>query len=462
MSGTVRGWIFTGCLLLSHGAVFWLGRALPPRGEGGKVPQVVKESPVAAAAARPSPQEWLSRGREREERAAKQEKDFPAEVEAARQRLAAGTEDVAAIVTTGMRSDARNVSAETAAAFGLWLEREPKAALHELERWLNRHEWGEGDPFGSEIGRFLERDGRLPLRDLIGAVPGVREFVHDAAVIKISERDAGLALRLLRELDDPKERMELFTRRFLEARQFSGHIAAIRREFDDAEADAFLSHFRYIEGVEALLPEIRAAGFPAAALASFEKDRAEAEAEAPEEVAQPDLDQLPLAEQIKARLAYLQVHWRLTGTFAAQLPDFYDWCEDAGDGRLAAEEIITRAKAAVPEAAGLDRELRMLAFGELVQTSPREGVLMLRGGGVNWPDECPDSLKVLPLEEMGDFLKEFPLEGSLSRELRSDLVNRFLNWHLSDPEACAKSIRGFPGSVLRDDLTKRILEEDGK
>jgi hypothetical protein len=295
---------------------------------------------------------------------------------------------------------------------------------------------------------------------LLQAVPGLRELLLEAANLRLRERDAGLALTLLRELDDPKERLELLTRRYLEARQFAGYIAAVRREFDDAEAAVFLNQFRGMEGVEALLPEIRAAGFPAAALARFEKDLAESEP--PEEVARPDFDQRPLAEQVRARLAYPLERWRLKGTFATQLPDFYNWCEDAGDGRLPAEEVITRAKAAIPEGAGLDRELRMLAFGELVRTSPREAVLMLRNGGVNWPNECTESLTLLPLEEMGSFLQEFPLDGTLSRQLRSDILNHFINWYGSNPEECAKSIRSFPDGVLRDELKSRILEEDRK
>lgn len=454
MFGIVRVWALIGGLLLSHGAVLWLGRSLSPRGEAARGMEEAVREALPAPEPRPSPQEWLRRGREREERVAKQQESFPGEVEAARLRLAATGADVASLATAGMRNLGRSVGAETVAAFGLWLEREPQAALRELELWLKGHEWGAEEAFSSEIGRFLERGERPPLRELIAAVPGVREFVHEAAIARISERDAGLAVRLLREFDDPGERLELFTSRYLEADRFTGHLAAIRREFDDAEAGVFLRHLRHSEGVQELLPEIRAAGFPAADLARFERDLAE--------VDPPSEEDLTVTGQIRRRLDEPLDLWRLGGAFAAQVPGFYDWCDDAGDGRMDAEEVITRAKATLPGGAALDRELRMLAFWELIRPSPREAVHLLRKGGVDWPNECSESLRIIRAEQLGNFLQEFPVQGSLAPQIRSQIVAKFQEWHGKDPEPCARAIRSFPDAALRGELTKKVLEEGTK
>ena len=266
----------------------WLGRHSPvSETAAGAKP----EAPVAAdkksgtenLAAFLSRSEPEAAGPEADE---EEELDEAAQLAAAKAAIPAGA-DVAALVKASADPDSW-VSIETRAAFGLWVDRDPVAALRWLTEW-RRDTYLAARDLDAEFTRHLLEGGLAKLGFYLREVPLARDFLLSAATEESISSCFGSVtrpadklgsaeiLQVASTLDSPGERLSFLRGHFSSVERCLSHLPQIRALLDDRSAARFLAEIHGGELTPEQAAELEAAGFPAHALAQFLEEHRPAE-----------------------------------------------------------------------------------------------------------------------------------------------------------------------------------------
>lgn len=382
-------------LLASHGVVLWLGSRPPAASQAERL--------TAAANSLADPRDpalSLQSLRQRLKQAA--EKADP--VKAARDKLPPDA-DVEAMVrgaTRGMDPlDSAALDVRTLAACATWLDRDPLAALRWLGAWDPR---GESEEIAREVLNHLKAGNFAKLGSYLTAVPGARGHLMSDDVRYWLEDECDPATRVAAAIGLPEQadRMEWLDELLGEPADYQGQIATIRAGLDAGKAEAFLERLPAHLGPE-LLEEIRAAGFPAAALDRFLREYDAYEEESAAEQAQVD------AVPWSARLAKWQKSHYLDSDYKEEFhklcPNYKDWCAEVADGRMDPDEVVARVAAALP-GEGDEPILRQILFREFYQANPRAAVLWLQrcGGDVKLALKDAMVFPLVPIEIKGELM----------------------------------------------------------
>lgn len=363
------------------------------------------------------------------------------EVEAARRKIPPDA-DLAALVkkaVDGMSLSDDDFEAETHAAFGLWLDRDPAAAL----AWLGLTNCDRSMyPLGSELERWMVAGGYRQLQDYIDRCPLAAGLLKEAADRLASERGPDLALEIGAVLKDPLDRCNLFANSFDEPEEFTGRLARLRSVMNEWEAQSFLrGTLSQTLPTAALLEEIRTAGFPPAALAKYEEWFTEASKPEPLEP-EPDPSAVATIPRFEIRSADQDV--AEIGSF---VPGFMEWHEAVKNGRMAPGELFSRVREAWPEAAGKEQNIRRVIARAAIPADPVGALRWLREAGTEeeWRKGLSGELSGINPEQIAAVLADLPPGTELTEDSRNDITRDLASWRQSDPEGYAAAMQGMAG-----------------
>lgn len=457
-------------LALSHTAVWKLGRQ---EGHGSTIhPQAGAEAfSNKTEAAAWTPADLLRMGREHEaaalaaEQAEREKPEVPWEeqVAAARAKLPPGA-DLAKLVREGMAAVEKTrdkPSAVTTAAFGKWLEADPDAALDFLGR-ASRYDLV--SRLQEELEHWLAAGNYPRLGEWIGRFPMAREALMGCAGYLAKMRGADFALEMAKGPLSPWDRINLLIEASPE--QWRGHLAQAAATLSPRDAASFLFELKR-EGKADLLDEVCGAGFPAEAVANFERALAREKeeetrlAESPLSQEQTPRTPQPLEEQVRDAAAD---HNQGFGTPPQDLkqvmPGFDDACADLRDGRLTVEQVVTQLQEAWPAAANptTANDLRILLFRIAFPTDPVAALqgTGAAGSGPDFPGEARRYLNLLAPELIARVLEAKPeLFDPADAKLADIFHINFSDWYQEAPQACVEALKHFPD----ENLKARWLEE---
>lgn len=450
--------LFTTGLLLSHAGMAWLGKSAAgaaresaPSPQGATGPGESNTNPWTVSALRGRIAE---RERKQAAKAAEDEKHpeptWLEEIEAARAAMPAGT-DFAALLAKALEAmppDGNDFSAEAVAAFGLWLERDPTAAMAWMG--LTGRDRTMYD-FDSELERWMKAGADRQLDDYLKRFPLATMLLMEAAGEVAEDRGPDYALELAATLTNAQARNE-FLDSALDSDHFAGRLAKLRALMNDTRAGEFLTgEVRYM-GLPApdFLAEIRAAGFPPAALQEYEQWLANrTEEDAAEQAAAPTPEEL--AQRVRE------------GSYSAlveALPDLREWCTAVDEGRLTPEELLSRAREAWPQAATAESRVRSFVATETMAADPVGTMRWLRETGTEeeWRKVLDGSLHGLNAEQMAAVLADLPPGTELKETSSGWITGELMTWLRSDPEAYAAAHGQMAGDERNQSFLKLMDE----
>ncbi len=450
-------------LVLSHGAAWWLGSAFP---EGPATSSNRSTGPAAAGPAPWSTAELLRRGRERDAAleakadAEQQEEDRPyaERLAEARAKIPPGT-DLRDYLAKAIASRKRGeeIDMQAIAAFGMWLERDPAAAV-EWAGLTDRDTYMKA--FTTELAHWLDAGECRQLGDLYKRFPLAKSLLLDAAKELAGEREPAQALAVAAAVPDPGERLRMIDAIFSgeEEQSLKGHVAAVRAMLGEKECYSFLSNVLDRDGpqVQDLLDEIRAAGFSAELLAKFEQ--------AVEQKREFDREK----EKEKEERSQEEEH---ESNQEIGLPAMNDWVPDFEElessitsGRLAPEESIaliaaTWPVANTPEGAA---EIRERLAGYLSHKAPLEMLRWLRESGTQeqWRKQLADCLGYsgyLKPEQIEGVIAELPAGTELGERERDSITAQFREWFDKDPDGYLAAAQRIEAEDEKEGLDTRPL-----
>lgn len=429
-------------LALSHAGVWRLG-SISSAKQSGLDPSR-GAAPVGALRGEEDPAFWTPaslarRGAEREEEPAgdENEPEWEEQVAAARRKFPPGGDPAAILAKAiaGLKDEGDDLTAEQTAAFGIWLDRDPAAAF----AWLGP---SSRDFFltelGDEVHRWLAGGGYQHLNEYLDRFPLATDSLISAAQELVEERGLAFALNLAGTLQDPGERTNLIYQSISEVEDLSGHVAALRSCLNPVQAGSFLENDLVDFGLPppALLEEIRKAGFPEKALATYEEWIREKQEKGDEgEVRDERLWQnsSPLAAgQGASRLGIDQV--------VENAPEFRTWCDEVNAGRLDPAEVMARLLEAWPETPepGTMEQLRSHVTSTLLETAPVETLHWLHEAGDErewWAAlrQALQSSKVNP-EQIAEVVATLPPDTELGVTEERYIGQRLKQWLNEDPQ----------------------------
>ena len=440
--GTI--FLFTTGLLLSHAGMAWLGKA-SSRNEAATSSHQHTQA-TRDAASDPDRNPWTidalsMRLAERQRKEAAEMKAVPPwleQVAAARAAMPAGT-DYAALLDKVLAAlppgDDAEFGAEGVAAFGLWLDRDPAAALTWAGR-TNRDHWM--GFFSCEVERWLAAGAHSQVQDYLDRFPLAQHLLLQAAEEITEDRGPDFALDLAARLTNPKQRYE-FLDSALASDELAGRLVKFRALLNDLQAREFLlQDIRYMGAPSAeFLAEIRAAGFPPSALEKYE-EWVETSGAQKDENPVPDHSPETIARELK--------EGSIEGLTYA-VPQFWDWRKMVGEGRMTPQEMLDRMREAWPPAAGVEPQIRALIFPELMPIDPVETLRWLResGGDEEWRTAMSGHFAGLTAEQMAAVLADLPPGAELTEWERGSLGRELGQWLRTDPDGYAAARERMAG-----------------
>ncbi|WP_035613492.1 hypothetical protein [Haloferula sp. BvORR071] len=485
-------WI-AGALLVSHGVASWLGKSWPREDEmaGRNTAAAAAAGSVNSSASMPMTLAGLQervRQRAAEKQAAADElalHPWREQVAAARAKIPAGA-DLAALVKKGMEEARRlapvgtdlqswleadgwdmvPLSAETCAAYALWLEQDPAAAL----RWFELNDHGSSTiRVRDEMKLWVQEGGRYrDLARLVAEYPqaagALRQFAGEAAAQEGPQVLLDLAAGMSRFEDRVVLVYELLDRKKPVAGQIAGMLAVLQ-EGQGARIllESLSSRADFAENLE----EIRTAGFPPGLLAECEKQFAAAqqkESSGADKTHDDERKEIQktgsLTDQLREEvgLQWWNENYRcLPSSVYKALPEMYQWCQAARDGRIPLEEVMTRARAGWPAVAAQEEELRVLLAWQLMPERPLETLEWLQESGIE-RGKYPDLSKShLSIEQISAVLQGYPGGYQLQGDEEIAAVSQlFSDWHGRDPQACLAALEKFPDERVREHASGMI------
>ena len=345
--------------------------------------------------------------------------------------------DVAAMVLAATANPDADLLPETYAAFSVWLDRDPMAAIRWFGKYAKDHS---GRDFGEELTRHFNRTGFGQLAEMMQASGIGRDVVLHSVFAALDERASrDEVMQVASLLKSPAERIALLSNVMSSPEQLAGSLSAIRASFSDADATLFLSKLWDDRGALALLDEVRAAGFPPDAVNRFEESARKAAS--------------------------------LTGPGATRDNDLL-WSEaDSGSdaevelwqGRIGPEEFFERIKGAA--AAGTtDAQLLQMVFDQMMHVDPQAGVAWAQQTVPDWSSlfTAHVSTKSSPVlePEIGILIAAQAWRDGLPEDgvTVMNLLNGHWNTATDDPEAWQDLIGKLPSGPLREFLEKQASE----
>ena len=447
-------------LAASHGAALWLGA------QRGPVVETAEEAAKAAGKAEGGGltlEALIERSRQ-PEKAGEEEDDFGVRIQRAKDKILADA-DLEALVRAGTADPEAGLSAETVAAYGLWLDRDPVAAVRFHGKFFRDRDYSD---FDGELQRYLERGGLPKLQELVEAVPLAREQLINAASSVLYDLGRGEALEVVGRLKSPADRLELLKGVVVDSSEVKGSLAQIRGLLDKSGAAAFLQQIESANGAADLLDEVRAAGFPAAALKSFEESIREG-AEGGADFASPlppvgnnisgnpwnfpitrnNIDAVLNGRgQVRASLVGLDTSEN-EAVFAA-----------ASKGRMGSEEIYAAFKANNSNGQAGERDMVRIALDLGLRNDPVATLEWLRGTGGDWQallaEVIPDKRRDIAPEVLAELVTAAWKGGSPPEDTLDRLSHSYARWFEADVEACSTSIRKLQDGPLKTQLLEKF------
>ncbi len=470
MSGEVRGKLVIGLLVLSHGVALWLGMhrhaETPPAAGQGQAKTTTPASSLASLVEK-------GRALAAEDESGEDEPDFRSQVDAARGKFPANA-DLRAILEKGVASPFADFSAETIAAFGTWLERDPAASLHWFSGFYREYGYSE---FVEELKSHFQRAGATSLQAWIAAEPQIRSCLMECAAKSFGEQDGGRALQVAASLTSASDRAEFLKNAFSKI-SMAGQLSSIRALLDRDGALEFLDDITGA-GNAGLLDEVRGAGFPEAALRRFEE---EVSKEPEGKIGRNNIDAVlnnpnragqnfaiqrsdvadwtdisPYRTNVDSPVSNLNIggppdfagelHARREQLAEGRLTvaDFAAWLESAGPPHPEREREILATVAAM----GLDKDPR--ATLDYLQQADPEGWAQVVATRAEW--------QKLPPELLAELARQIP-ETDPTGSGHASLLRSCIKWYGKDPQACMEAVQAYPSGPLKDRLLKIGVEKE--
>ena len=458
-------------LVASHSGVLWLGL----QGQAGTSARAAAK-PESKATAEPEHEspavaDLLRKAEAREEKADedydKAQAKRAAEVAAAKAKIPADA-DPAAMVMAGTKGQ-NEVSAETVAAFGLWIDRDPVAALRWFGTWDPKYASSDFDP---ELQRHLEAGGLAMVDHYLQEAPLSRGCLFHEIKNTTEDRGPDFALDLAGGLSDPEDRLELLNTVFSDPEELKGKLAKIRGMLPDHEANALVEGLEDDDAYTGVAEELHQAGFPADLLASLDARHApeEEESTGTEEDLKNDKE-LPrdMAERIRLevangrpdRLIYYDAEFR------EMVPDFHHWCRELEEGRIPPQEVIARMQAVVPGSEALGDQLRSIVLQGSFGVNPRQALEWLRSTGGEWQESFRQLVRSAgyhaPPELLESVVRDAYAGEEVPASVEDDIVGAYGRWSDYDPQGCRDAMEKMPVGSLRQKLEAALKgKEAGK
>ncbi len=462
----------TAGLVLSHAAAWWLGSAFPEADQPGTLPD--KPTLPAAGPAQWTTADLLRRAHRRQadeeararSAAAETERSYEDRIAAARAKLPPGTDPADYLAKAfakltpnylpkailefrseePLRPD-EQPGMESAAAFGMWLDADPAAAL----AWAGPAARDfDLSGFSREVARWLAAGAYRRLGEYLDRFPLTEDLLLGAARMLAQEREPALAVTMAASLQDSRERLQILLLSFmLGEERMKGQMAAARALLQERDYRDFLLYL--LKGIPKpgadMVDEIRQAGFPPALVAAYEKGVAEgiyAAAEASGWVDPSWLMQRKPAEPEPFESLAEEHH---LPPLREQMPDLDDLQSAMVTGRMPPEDAMARFAEAWPESRGnpeLQQEIRGILAGSLSEAAPVEALRWLRESGT--PQQYSRLLEKCFFrahpEQSAAIIADLPAGTELSEDHRGRIKGQIGYWDAYDTE-------GFDAAVER-------------
>jgi hypothetical protein len=491
----------------SHGAALWLGKTSPGSGVGSE----------AVSASVPAPKQAgklaaFLRGAAAGDRTAEETDAAPDEgalVAAARAAIPAEA-DVAAMVKAGAADPDLELSPETLAAFGLWVDRDPVAALRWFAGWP-----GDGastSELVAEVGRHLEEGGAEHLDLYLKEAPALRELLIDEVESIADAAEPDFTLRLAATLGSATDRLEVLSNRFGFGGpdRMKGHLVEIRRLLDEGAASEFLGTIGRMPGDDPeLVSEMERAGFPAYAIGQLLAEHWHRPGQSRtiadfistvQEINLPGIpaatgaaindivttgrsddgpigrssidavlnnpnrrpDDRSLAERIRDEgLRRRDDQWGFLSNWSVlgEISGYEEGREAFLRGKITAGEWCARLQDGFPGGADLAKEIATLAFRACVEEDPRKAATLI-SADMDRSQFLPGAITfTLSPEALYSLARSVSGPDGMSPEMVAILGDRFDSWSEEDPAVSADFIRNLPAGPLRELQLPKIREE---
>jgi hypothetical protein len=455
-------------LIASHGLALWWGSRTPWRGPDS--------SSASAAGA------WVQTGPElgriiadyRIERAAAErrkeedESTLEARIEQARGRIRP-EDDLAGIVTETIGKGGIP-SAEVLAAFGLWFERDPAAALKEIQEWITPGHW----LFRGEIARHFQRQGFANLQHYLELAPkGNRLLLIAASEALLEQGSAGSALQAAAGLTRQRDRLGFLSYGW-NAEKLRGHLGQAVGLFDKAGAVAFLGGLQIVPGGDfsALKEVARSAGFTTEALAALERNAKLSDWEGVEAVERERLARVREAPEFFAEtiakeqaerggIGFLQTRDVVRGDgWKVVAPDLGEWQTEVARGTLDPAGLYEKLMESVPGSEGISQPLLNSAALASFLVDPAKTMEWLKQVRPDWMEVAEalvqatgSSSETVHCSEV--YAASFGAYQELSESLLERLASSLLRQQSVDPAPYEAIYRQLPDGALKRKLDSK-------
>jgi hypothetical protein len=463
-------------LVVSHGAVMWLGSSR----NSGAASSSPASAPGKAESSGLSLDALVQTGRRiSASREAKDETaDIETEVGHARSKFAADA-DFRAILEAGIVSP-WDVPPEMRAALEAWLDRDPLVALG----WISdfRREY-RSNGANDAVVAYFRRGGVSRLQEFIGKEPRIREYLVECAADSFEKGDEDRALQVAATLTRVSDRRELLKGGFSSG-MLAGHLESIRRLLDDKEADKFLDSIAGYSHEE-LLEEVKQAGFPQEAVLRFEREILEGP---PTKMGRNNIDAILNNPNRVDTGATWDSILHTNSDFIGVLPELPSAVGSTGlgtfglgqdpspdgqvmigpdllaeiqrrsellrQGRLSPAELASWLKEVGPGGPELDRRIARIIRNAGLFSDPEATLSWLKESRPDWRELMNEAndWRSLPPELLAGLAGDYPEGTEESSSFHPALIASFDKWLESDPEACREAIGRMPEGPLKESL----------
>lgn len=454
----------------THGMALWLG-SRPKQEPDSPARTMELGSPAHVIASVTTWQDLLQKAKIRQEQDQERAAAAPSRDELIAQARASipADADLEALVRAGCPGGfEEDASAESMAAFGLWMDRDPQAAL----KWHRGQYPNSNSFYGSEIERHFRNGGLRHLEEYIDASPGSRDELI-AYAGNVAAEDGGIgALALAFRLGSMDDRLKMVMRFVLPSDGFASRLPEIRGLLDDGHLASLMSVMGSEE--EDLSEAFRLAGFPEASILRYQRkfafleDRqARLAIEEAEEASKPLATRIQNSESNWIRkMGYAQA-------LLDEVPALEEWTRDFRDQRITASELYSRITGAISDGSQLDRELGTHFLDKNFSADPMGCTDWLKSHRQDWQETLS-----LGLGWDGEQSFHGSIEGSCSPEEWLSLANSledepqlaaavelelsasYHNWHRENAGDCERHLRQQPPGPFRDKLLGGFGKED--
>ena len=469
--GFMRRLLVIVLLFASHGLALWWGSRSPRQG--------LRDVPDSSVEARVQAKSELGHilTAYRAEKAAadrkkqEDERTLDARIEEARSRIRP-EDDLVKLVREAINKGGIP-NAEVIAAFGVWFERDPAAALKEAQDGMRTGHWY----FRGEITRHFKREGLANLQRYLDLSPKANRFLLMTAWESVWEQGkVDSALEAAAGLTRQKDRLEFLSYGW-NAEQLSGHLREAIGLFDKAGAVAFLGGISITQetDVAALQEEAREAGFPPEALAALERKLKPSERAAQDNAGRERLELVKETPELFAEtiakeqekqnaISFLQTRDTFRGDgWKIVAPDLEEWQTEVARGTLDPSGLYEKLMETVPGSEKISQPLLSTAALASFNVDPVKTMEWLKQTRPDWMElaeaifqsNSSSSETAHPGEVYAAIFGGYQ---ELSEPLLDRLGSNFLYRGLEDPVSYDAIFRQLPDGALKRKLASKRKE----